>query len=147
VADIIYNSALLKIATGVIDLDTDTFYILLVGSSYTPDRDAHNFRSDITDELPATGGYVIGGFVLTGIAVAQDNPGDRAIMDANDWSQALTFTGARRAILYKNRGGAASADELVKVFDFGSSLDADSGVANFEIRFGVEGVLTIYQGV
>lgn len=146
-ADIVYNSALLDIATGIIDLDTDTFYIMLASAAYTPDRDVHAFRSDITNELPAAGGYVIGGFALTGVAVAQDNPGDRVIMDANDWVQALTFTGARWGIMYKSRGGAATADELVKVFDFGSALDADAGIANFEIRFGAAGVLTLYQGV
>ena len=146
-ADIIYNSALLDIATGLIDLDTDTFYILLTDASYTPNRDTHAFRSDITGELPAAGGYVTGGFALTGVAVAQDNPGDRVVMDANDWVQALTFTGARWGVMYKRRGGAATADELVKAFDFGSELDADSGVANFEIRFGVDGVMTLYQGV
>lgn len=146
-ADIVFNSALLKIATGFIDLDTDTFYILLADATYVPDRDAQAFRSDITGELPATGGYTVGGFALTGVALAQDNPGDRVVMDANDWVQALTFIGARWGVLYKRRGGAATADELVKVFDFGSALDADSGIANFEIRFGVDGVLTIYQGV
>lgn len=146
-ADIIFNSALLGIAIGAIDLDTDTFYILLTDASYTPDRDTHSFRSDITGELPAAGGYATGGFALTGLSVAQDNPGDRVVVDANDWSQALTFTGARWAVMYKNRGGAASADELVKAFDFGSALDADSGVANFEIRFGIDGVLTLYQEV
>lgn len=146
-ADIVYNSALLDIATGIIDLDTDTFYILLASTAYIPDRDTHAFRSDITGELPATGGYVIGGFALTGVAVAQDNPGDRVVMDANDWVQALTITGARWGVMYKSRGGAATADELVKVFDFGSAIDADVGIANFEIRFGVDGVLTLYQGV
>lgn len=146
-ADIIYNSALLKIPTGSIDLDTDTFYILLTDASYTPDRDAHAFRSDITGELPASGGYASGGFALTGLSVVQDNPGDRVVVDANDWSQALTFTGARWAVMYKHRGGAASADELIKAFDFGSALSADAGVANFEIRFGIDGVLTLYQGV
>lgn len=146
-ADIIYNSALLGVGTGVLDFDTDTFYILLADATYVPDRDTHAYRSDITGELPATGGYVVGGFALTGMAVAQDNPGDRVVIDANDWVQALTFTGARWGVMYKRRGGAATADELVKVFDFGSELDADSGVADFELRFGVDGVMTLYQGV
>lgn len=145
-ADIIFNSALLKIATGIIDFDTDTFYILLTDATYVPDRDTQAFRSDVTGELPATGGYATGGFAMAGIAVAQDDPGDRVVVDANDWSQALTFTGARWAVMYKNRGGAASADELVKAFDFGSALNADAGSANFEIRFGADGVITLYQG-
>jgi len=144
-ADIIYNSAMYRHATGAIDFDTDTFYILLAGNSYIPNRDTHSFRSDITDELPATGGYVIGGFALTGMAVQQDDANDRIVVDANDWVQSLTFTGARYGIMYKHRGGLASADELIKTFDFGSPLNADAGTP-FEIRFGVDGILTLKQG-
>ena len=138
-ADLIYNSAKKSITTGVIDLDTDTFYILLTGSSYTPDLKTHVYRSDVTDELAATGGYVTGGFTITGAAVDIDNVLDRVVFDADDWTQALTFSAARWAILYKRRGGAATADDLVRAIDLQTSRSA---TGSFTLRFG-SGIITI----
>jgi hypothetical protein len=139
VADFTYNSAKTFIANGAIDLDTDTLYILLTTASYTPNQDAHAYRSDVTNELPASGGYVAGGFTITGQAITQDNPNNRAVFDADDWTQALTFTNARWGVLYKRRGGAASADELIRCFDFGS---AQSATGSFTLRFGASGIIT-----
>lgn len=138
-ADFTFNSAKKYIANGTIDLDTDTLYILLTTSSYTPDQDNHEFRSDVTNELAASGGYATGGFALTGQAVTQDNVGNRAVFDADDWVQSLTFTGARWGILYKHRGGAASADELIRCIDFGSAQNA---TGTFTIAFGTNGIIT-----
>jgi hypothetical protein len=49
VADVIYNSFKRKIADGSIDLDTDTIWVALVDSGYTPDQDAHEFTDDVTN--------------------------------------------------------------------------------------------------
>ncbi len=47
---LIYNSLLEDIATGAVDLNSDTFKAMLVTDSYTGDKDAHTKRSDITNE-------------------------------------------------------------------------------------------------
>jgi len=41
-------------AKGAIDFDTDTFKILLVTSSYTADKDTHDKRDDVTNEVSGT---------------------------------------------------------------------------------------------
>ena len=53
-ASLIYNSAIDDMAKGAIDFDTDTFKILLVTSSYTADKDTHDKRDDVTNEVSGT---------------------------------------------------------------------------------------------
>ncbi len=125
-ASLIYNSALEDLARGAIDFDTDTFKIMLVTAAYTANKDTHTKRSDVTDEVPATGGYTAGGQVVAP-TVTKDNANDRVDIT---WSQetwaAATIT-ARGAVIYKSRGGAASADELVAYVDFGSNIISTAG--------------------
>lgn len=122
-----YNAAKLKIGNGTIDLDTDTFKIMLVTSAYTPDIDADDFRNDVEAAEISGTGYTAGGETLTTVTLSQDNVNDRAIWDADNpqWTGA-TFT-FRAAIIYKSNGGLSSADELVCYNDFGSDQSVTSG--------------------
>lgn len=107
-----YGNGLLKILQGSIDLDTDTFKIMLTTSAYTPNQDTHDFRDDVTNEITGTG-YTAGGATLAGVALTYDSATNEVRVAWTDptWTTA-TFT-ARTAVIYKSRGGAASADELV----------------------------------
>lgn len=130
-----YPSAKLKIATGLIDLDTDSFYAMLVTDAYTPAA-AHDFRDDVTNELAASGNYVAGGFALAGITVALS--GTEARFDANDLSIASASFTARGCVIYKRRGGAASADELVSAHTFGADITSSGGT--FVIAWDATGI-------
>lgn len=103
-----------------IDFDVDTIRITLHTASYTPDRDAHEFCSDLTNELAASGGYTTGGKTLTGVAVGYDGAGHFAYVDADDpvWTSA-TFT-ARYAVVAKWTGSAATSP-LIAFVDFGAA--------------------------
>lgn len=138
-ANVIYNSAKKYLINGAIDLDTDTIKALLVTSSYTPNMDSHDFRDDVSNEVSNGNGYTTGGAALSNKSVTQDNTNDRAAFDADDvvWSTA-TIT-ARGAVLYKSRGGASSADELICYLDFGG--DITSTAANFTLAFNSSGIL------
>lgn len=117
----LYGQGMLKLVTGSIDLDTDTFKLLLATSSYVPDLDAHDFRNDVTNELATANGYTAGGVTLTSVTVTYDAASDQVRFDCADPS--WTFTGAvtfRYGVVYKSRGGASSADELLVLIDFGS---------------------------
>lgn len=107
-----YGNGLLNIAKGNVDLDTDTFKVLLTTSTYTPNQDTHAYRSDVTNEVTGTG-YTAGGATLSGVAVTYDSGTNqvRVKWTSPTWSTA-TIT-ARTAVIYKSRGGASSADELV----------------------------------
>jgi hypothetical protein len=139
-ANVLYNSAKVDIATGQIDLDTDSFKVMLVTSSYTPDPDAHNRRDDITNEVVGTG-YTTGGTALVSPAVTQDNTNDLMKFDATDTSWSTSTITARGAVIYKSRGGASSADELLCYIDF--STDKSSTAGTFTIQWNASGILTL----
>lgn len=125
-ASLIFNNALWNLVKGNVDFDTDTFKCLLVTSAYTPDKDAHDFRNDVTNEVIGTG-YTAGGTAATVTVPAIDTVNDRidVALGAVSWP-ASTIT-ARGAVYYKSRGGASSADEIIAYIDFGSDIVSTVG--------------------
>jgi hypothetical protein len=135
-ASLIYTSFLEDLARGAIDMDTDTFRVMLVTSSYTENKDTHLKRSDVTNEVTGTG-YTAGGVVTT-ITVTKDTVNDRLDITLGAVSWPSSTITARKAVYYKARGGAATADELVAVNDFGSdvtSTGATFSLALSTVRF------------
>ena len=124
-ASLIYNSFHRDLATGAIDCDTDTFKAMLVTSSYTADKDAHDKRNDITNEVTGTG-YTAGGATST-VTVTLDTANDKTTIQFGAVSWAISTITARGAVIYKSRGGASSADELCFYNDFGADVTTTSG--------------------
>lgn len=127
-----YGKALENLAKGNIDFDSDTFKVMLTTSTYTPDQDAHDYRDDVTNEISGTG-YTAGGATLSGVSVSYDSATNemRVLWSDASWSSA-SFT-ARTAVIYKSRGGASSADELVGYIPFGS--DQSVSASTFTLDF------------
>lgn len=107
-----YGNGLLNMAKGLIDLDTDTFKIMLTTSTYTPVKDTHDFRDDVTNEVSGTG-YTVGGATLAGVSVTYDAATDQVQISWTDPTWPTSTITARTAVIYKSRGGASSADELL----------------------------------
>jgi len=124
-ASLIYNSAVDDMARGAIDFDTDTFKVLLVTSSYTPNKDTHDRRDDVTNEVTGTG-YTAGG-VTSACTVTKDTANDKVTLQFASVSWASSTITARGAVIYKSRGGASSADELVAYNDFGADVSTTAG--------------------
>ena len=126
-ATILFNSLLNDEARGNIDFDTDTFKVMLTTSAYIENKDTHAKRSDVTNEVTGTG-YTAGGNVATVTVNAIDTANDRIdiTFGGTTWP-ASTITGARKAVYYKSRGGAATADELLSVIDQGSDQSTVAG--------------------
>lgn len=122
---VIYNSFMDDLAKGNIVPNTDTFYLMLVTSSYTPDKDAHTKRSSITNEVSGTG-YTAGGAQTT-CTVSLDTTNDRTVLTFGNVSWSNSTITARGGVIYKRRGGSASADELVAYVDFGSNITSTNG--------------------
>jgi hypothetical protein len=122
----IYNSAIRDEAVGAIDYDTDTFYAMLVTSAYVANKDTHTKRSNITNEVVGAG-YTAGGVPVTVTVGAVDTANDRVVITfaAHEWPNA-TIT-ARGEAIYKRRGGASSADELVMFNEFASDVISTNG--------------------
>lgn len=128
-ASLIYNSAVDDMARGAIDFDTDTFKIMLVTSTYTANKDSHDKRDDVTNEVSGTG-YSAGGATVA-CTVTKDTANDKVTLAFASTSWATATITARGAVIYKSRGGSSSADELVAYVDFGS--DVSSTAATFTV--------------
>lgn len=127
---LIYNSCLDDTVKGSIDFDTDTFKMILVTSSYTAAK-THAKRSDVTNEVSGTG-YTTGGNAAAATAT-KDNTNNREDITfaITSWTTA-TIT-ARAGVIYKSRGGLASADELVAYVDFGTDVTSTAGTFSVTI--------------
>jgi hypothetical protein len=139
-ANAIYNSFKRDIANGSIDLDTDAIKMMLVTSTYVPNIDTHTKRSDVTNEITGTG-YTAGGVALANKTVTMNTTTDKGVFDADDIVIATATITARAGILYKSRGGASTADELIAYLDFGADITATAG--NFNIAFDATGIITL----
>ena len=123
---LIYNSAVRDIATGAIDLDTDTFWAMLTTATYAENKDTHTKRSDVTNEVTGTG-YSAGGQAITVSVAAVDTANDRVVVTFNAVSWPSSTITARKMVVYKRRGGVAANDELVFVNDFGADAVSVNG--------------------
>jgi hypothetical protein len=128
-ASFIYNSAIDDLANGNIDFGADTFNLLLVTSSYTANKDTHVKRDDVTNEVTGTG-YTAGG-AATACTVTKDTATDKVTLSFASVSFSTSTITAAGAVIYKARGGASSADELVAFIDFGG--DVSSTAATFSV--------------
>lgn len=131
-ASVLYNSMVEDLARGAIDFDTDTFKALLVTAAYTPDVDAHEKRSNISNEVANGNGYATGGTVVA-VTVTRDDANNRLDISFEDHNYPSSSFTARAAVIYKSRGGAATADELVAYVDFLANITATNGT--FSVDF------------
>lgn len=122
-ASLIYNSCIDDMARGAIDFDTDTFKLMLVTSSYVANKDTHDRRDDVTNEVANGNGYTTGGATLA-CTVTKDTGNDKVTLGFAAASWATSTFIAAGGVIYKSRGGASSADELVAFIDFGGDVSA-----------------------
>ncbi len=134
-----YNSFSTDMANGVFNLSSDTIGIILATSTYAPNRDTHDKRDDVTNEVAAGGGYAQNTKELTTVAVVQDDTNDltKLTADVVTWSSS-TIT-AQYAILYRKTGGASSTDNLICYIDFGE--DRSSVAEDFTIEWDSNGII------
>jgi hypothetical protein len=114
-ASLLYNSLMYDGLTGAVDIDTDTFRMILVTSAYSPSK-SHSKRNQITNEVTGTG-YTAGGKVVVP-TIALNNTTNRAIITIPQATWTASTITARGAVVCKWRGGASSADELLCYVDF-----------------------------
>lgn len=132
-ADLIYNSFKERMGDGTIDMDNDTFKVMLCTSSYTPAA-THTTTANVTNEVSGTG-YTSGGNTLTG--VTWNESGGTVTFDAagTNWTEA-SFT-ARYAVIYSS----TASNSVVCVMDFATDKTVSSGT--FTLTFHNDGILTL----
>lgn len=128
-ASVLYNSFKQKLAQAKFDFSADTFYAMLVTATYAPNIDTDDFRNDVTNEVVGTG-YTADGKAIAAV-LTLDTATDTANITFGDVTWPTSTITARAAVIYKRRGGLASADELVAYVDFGSNKTSSGGTFTF----------------
>lgn len=124
-ASFVYNSAVDDGLRGSIDYDTDTFYQMLVTSGYSANKDTHTKRSDLSSEVANGNGYTTGGKAVV-CTVSKDTATDNVTLSFASTSWESSTITAAGSVVYKRRGGAASADELIFFNDFGGNVSSSN---------------------
>lgn len=120
-------------------LNTDTFKMLLTTSTYAPSKSAHAKRSDVTNEVVGTG-YTAGGAAATVTLTAASGNSDLELINIADVSWTTATITAAYGVLYKSRGGASSADNLVCLLDFAGTFTSTAGTftVHLSTQFGIQ---------
>lgn len=133
-ASAMYNTALLGIWNGSIDLLNDTIKIALIGTStpYSFDKDHTSMTTPAASEVVVSSGYQVGFSgtgrkTLSNKSVTKDNTNDRVVFDADDpsaWTLASGDTVAS-AIVYKHDTNDATSIPIA--FLDGSDVATNGG--------------------
>ena len=135
-ADIVYDKFKEYMGDGTIDMDNDTFKILLLDDGHTPLATHDDYSDIIGDELANGNGYTTGGETLASVTWG-DTAGVTKFDAANvSWTSA-TFT-ARYAVVYSD---TSTTDKLVVLIDFTENKVVSGGT--FTITFHASGILTV----
>lgn len=110
-----------------LNLSAGNYYAMLLGSGYTPNP-LHSFRSDLTNEVAGTG-YTAGG-VAAPLTITRNDGSDTITIQATQINHpACSVSPAPRHVAYYQRlGGAATADRLLMIVNFGVNYPTNGAV-------------------
>lgn len=135
-----YGSGFLSVFNKEIDIDSDTLKVMLCTSAYTPDQDAHRYKSSVTNEVTGTG-YTAGGATLTTVAITYTGATNVLKIDADDTSWGASTITARYAVIYDSTPGADATRPLIGYIDFGADVVSTAGT--FLISWDSAGIATV----
>lgn len=140
-ADIVFNTFLNHLGSGLIDWEADTLRAALYSdiSSFTKDTDVYTN----TNELATANGYTQDGKDITSAKITTNDTDDVAQYDIGDitWTASGGSIGPASGCLiydYTNNSGA------VYLIDFGTAKTADNGT-DFKITIDTSGLFLIRQ--
>lgn len=124
-----------------LSLESETaLSVAMITDSATPDFNAHDFWSDLEPNEVSGTGYSAGGVTLTSTEVTIS--GGVLTYDAADVSWASsTITSAMAAVVYFDRGGATTADEVMALSDFVTAASSAGGT--FTVQWNPSGIFTV----
>jgi hypothetical protein len=123
VASVVYSSFLADVFAGNCNT-SHSYKAMLVTSAYAENRATHTKRSDVTNEVSGTG-YTAGGAAIT-LSASVNTSTHRLTLTIPTTTWASSTITARKMIVYRARGGASSADELVCCIDNGTDVITSS---------------------
>lgn len=135
-----FGSFLLSAMNKEIDLDSDTLKVMLCTSAYTPNQDAHRYKSAVTGEVSGSG-YTAGGVTLAGVTVTYDAATNTLKLDADDASWPAATITARHAVIYDATPGSDATRPLIGYTTF--DQDISSTAAAFQLIWDPAGICTL----
>jgi len=126
-----YGLGLKAFANKQIDWDTDSIYVALLTSSYTPDQDVHDYFDDVTAFQASGTGYTSGGQALAGLVLSYDAASNEMRMSASNSVWTPSSLTARYAVVYDRTPSTDATRPLISYVDFGASETSLNG--GFEI--------------
>lgn len=124
-----------------LDVDTDVLKLMLTTSTYTPSQGTHQYKSSVTNEVAAGGGYTAGGNTIGSVGVTV-TAGTHVvnITGANGSWPASTFT-ARYAVLYDSTPATDATRPLILFVDFGADQSPSNGTLS--VTWDASGIATV----
>lgn len=123
-----------------IDFNSDTIKAMLCTSTYVPDQDTHQYKSDVTNEITGTG-YTAGGVTLANCVIAYDTSTNTLKLDADDFSwTGATFT-ARNLVIYDSTPGSDATRPLIMYVTFTADIPVTS--STFSVTVNAGGLCTV----
>jgi hypothetical protein len=104
-----------------LNLSAGNFWAMLLGTGYTPSP-SHSFRSDLSAEVTGTG-YTAGG-VAAPLTITRNDALDEIIVRAEQIILTGCTVSPRYVAIYQKLGGAATADRVVMIVDWGAVYPA-----------------------
>lgn len=133
---LLYNPFRLYLSNGTVDLDNDTFKIILLDNAYVPDLESATYAEIAANELPDGNGYTAGGQTLANVTLTR--AGNKVTFDADDPVWPGSTFDARYAAIYD----ATTVDQvLMGYLDFGEVKNVSNGV--FTVHFHVDGIFEL----
>lgn len=114
--------------------------VVLCSSSYTPNQDTHESKSDVTGEVVGTG-YVAGGVVLSGRTLTYDAATNVIAFKGADVEWPNSTITARYAVIYDNTPATAGDKKLIAYVDFGEDKVSSDGT--FKLLWHVDGIFKV----
>ena len=117
-----------QLAKKQIDMDADTFKLILMATGFTFNKDTHATLADVSaSELASGNGYTTGGVTLTNSTVTEDDTNDKASVsfDNISWTASSGALGPTPgAIMYDDTVGD---DTIVGFIDFTTERTVTDG--------------------
>ena len=124
----IYQQAIQNILKGDIDFDTAVFKVMLVGSGYTPDMDAHDFLNDGPRTNERTGTNWAADGQTTTATVTVDGASNEVRVALSDISVAtVTLTDGKHAVIYNSSPATDATRHLLGYVTFDTALAPTAG--------------------
>ena len=121
-----------------LNFSAGNYWAMLLGTGYTPSP-LHSFRSDLGAEVTGTG-YTAGG-VAAPLTITRNDALDEIIVRAEQIIHPAFTASPRYVAYYQKLGGAASADRVVMIVDWGAVYPATGSVYVINPnRIGISGV-------